>query len=165
MPLGPVQRYPVGLTALLDFKGLSPPSQFSELVHGSLDLMQFYGQTQLQRRIANNPALAQGGAVTITVPGSEAWVLFSIQGAVTTTAPMTAVRVGLTLGQPTLQATFASSPANHFTPGVAANQGFAFLMPYPRLILPGSELGVTLEVLVGAANANVSLILQVGVLA
>lgn len=165
MPLGPVQRYPIGLTTLLDFKGLSPPSQFSELVHGSVDLMQFYGQTQLQRRIANNAALAQGGSVTMTVPNSEAWVLFSMQGAVTTAVAMTAVRVGLTLGQPALQATFASSPNGHFTPAVVANQGFAVLMPYPRLLLPGTELGVALEVLVGVANANVSLIVQVGVLA
>lgn len=166
MPLGPVQRYPIGLTELLGFKGLSPPSMFSELVHGSIDLLQFYGQTQLQRRLVNNAALAQGGTLTLAVPSTENWVLFGVAAVAVITAPVTAFGVSLARGLPGNSVPFANAiTPSGFIPAVASTQQWGWTAPTPQLLLPTTEILLRLDTLIGVANANVTLSAAFGVLA
>ena len=163
--MGPIQRHPFGLLDALSIKGVSPPSNLGETVAPVLDLLQFYGLQQMQRRNAFNVALAEAASLTLTVPANEYWLLYDLGGSVVKTGTMTAFQCSVgygPAGQNVGVLDFNGTPFGATETGTAI---FGMPMPYPRLLLPTWEIVYRLNILGTDANANCSVAALVGVLA
>ena len=163
-------RVPRGLLPALSLQSSGQgPNQFEDSVRGVLEMLQFYGQTQLQVQVATNAALAEGNGITIQVPATQHWVAFSICGTVVKTATMTALRCNVGLApQGSVPAPAAgalySEELGPFGATETGNCSIAYAFPYPRLLLPGTLIAFGLEILGTDATASCTLSVTVGVL-
>jgi len=160
----PIQRSPRGLNTLLSLFGGQTPQMLADQVSASLEMLQFYGLTQLQTRSASNAALAQGGTLTITVPDAETWVLFNAAGLIARTATQTALAASVQIGPTGGAVAVARNEATNFGATVLGSWRVPFVAPYPRVLLPGHAVSLALDTLGTDANANVLLSVAVGVL-
>lgn len=161
-----IQRVPRGLNDLLAIFGGGTPVELEDRVRGSLDFLQFYGLTQQQFPNSANAALAEAGVVSILVPSNQVWVLFSVNGVITKTATMTAAEFSIGIGI-TLGASSGIFSSGSLAPFGATETGVVqrgFCLPYPRILLPGSQIFLSLSILGTDATANVGLNACVGVL-
>lgn len=159
-----VQRIPRGLLELIGNFGGQTPANLAQEIAGNLELLQFYGLTQLQSASAVNAATAEGAGVTVTLPNS--WcVLFSANCFVTKTATMTALRVGLginrTGGAEMGVADIDGSPFGATETGGVTAVWFA---PYPVLCPPGSRVVGRPNIIGTDATASVIVAAEFGVL-
>lgn len=153
-----VQRVPEGLLQLLSLQGGRTPSEIENSIQGALDLLQFYGLTQLQTGGAGPTACAVGVGITFT-PAPNAWsVLFAATGTAILTATMTTS--WLFLGyqrRPGATMPIATGEVSA-TAAVAGNQTLGAILPYPLLLPPGATLFLTPETI--GVDATVTLVLQ-----
>jgi len=164
MALFPVQRYPNGLLEMLGLKGLSPPRALADEIVGHLDLLQFYGQSQLQNLSASNAALAENGIITVT-PQESAWtLLFGVACVIVKTGTMTACEGAWSKG-PIASAQWLASTGSLFPFGAtetgAVRRGFRF--PYPLILPPATPINFVLSILGTDATANCSVQAEFGV--
>jgi len=162
--MGPTQRYPRGLLELFGLKGVSPPAVLADFYQGTLDVMQLLGNTQRQTRTdAANAAAAEGASIGYTVPASEYWVLFSAAYLVVKTATMTALRMSIAINPG--GTTFFSNSEGPFGATETGTISNGIFLPYPKLLFPGDQIRVTLEILGTDATANIGATVGIGVLA
>src|SRR5437868_7486753 len=85
-----IQRVPNGLLNLLSLQGGRTPELVADQVVGELELLQFYGLTQLTTQSSSaNPA--EGTSVALTL-SSTAWtILFGASAEFTATGTLTAL--------------------------------------------------------------------------
>lgn len=161
-----IQRVPRGLNELLSVFGGQTPVELEERTRGTVELLQLYGLSQVQRQQALNAALAEGGVVTIDVPSNQCWVLYNVEVSVAKTATQTALALSLALGPLSNGiTTVASWPT--LSPFGATETGTLALgwsAPYPRVLLGGWRLQTRLDILGTDATASVILSALVGVL-
>lgn len=160
----PIQRVPNALGQVLSTFGGQTPRELAEQVRGQLDLLQFYGLTQLQNQQAVNAALAEAGNIDLTVPANQHWLLFAAQAIVLKTATMTALRGSLQAGPPGQLNILSSEEGGPFGATETGNVRIGFYAPYPRLLLPGWQIRFNLDILGTDANASCVLAAQIGVL-
>jgi hypothetical protein len=90
-----IQRVPRGLQNLLSTSGGNTPVDLEDRVQASLDLLQFYGATQLNSAF-DSAVIVEGGSVSMTLNTTPAsvptpWVLlYALWATVLKTATMTA---------------------------------------------------------------------------
>lgn len=165
MPSEKIQRVPLGLGPLLSTFGGVTPQSIEEAIKGTLDLLQFYGLTQLQTLGGSDAALAENSFVTIT-PSARNWtVLFGAQGSVTKTPTQTALRmetfVARTGGAAMLVSSESLGPFGATETGVVS---FGGLLPYPILCPPGTRVLIYCAVLGTDATCNAVGVAEFGVL-
>lgn len=161
-----IQRVPRGLNDLLAIFGGQSPSELEDRVRSTLDLLQCYGNTQIQFLSNNNAALAENGVFSIALPATNWSVLFGVSSIIVKTATMTACQASYVLG-PSVALGVALGSTGSMTPFGATETGavaHAILMPYPRLIPPGYTVNFRLDILGTDATANCSCTCQFGVL-
>lgn len=162
-----IQRVPRGLAAVLNLFGGETPRELGKEIVGTLDLLQFYGQTQLSGQSASNAALAEGGTISINFgSGRESFVLFSLSAEIVKTATMTALSCCLELNRGAGIAAIVSGH-NNLGPFGATETGtirVGGLLPYPILCPSPSAVNFRLTILGTDATANCSLLCEFGVL-
>lgn len=158
-----IQRVPRGLNDVLSIFGGQTPKGLAEEIAGIIDTLQFYGLAQQQFQ-ANAANIAQDGTVVLTVPSNQYWVLFQAHVVMSITAAVTAARVSVGFSSSSLTAHCIGAAADVLTVGVVYDWRMPWLLPYPRVLLPGTVIRAQLERLAGAANLAVGLTAQVGVL-
>lgn len=161
-----IQRVPRGLNNLLSISGGETPTALEDRVQASLDLLQFYGLTQLQTATQTAPAQVEAAATASAILNATSWcVLYSVWGVVVKTATMTACRVTLELNRGALHS--AALFAAELGPFGATETGNAVcggLLPYPLLCPPGSFTQLRLNILGTDPNANCTIFAEFGVL-
>jgi len=156
--MGPVQRYPAGLLELLNLKGISPPRELADYFQGSIDLLQFFGQSQLQNNAVTSGGIAEGSNVTM-VPDARSWILlYAAAVTITKTATMTALRAAISLQRagalfPTILAQDNLGP---FGATETGNASVPWWAPYPVLCPPGTVLLANPVILGTDATCNVT---------
>jgi hypothetical protein len=160
-----IQRVPRGLSNLLSIFGGETPQKLQAEVQGALDLLQFYGLTQLQTISANNAALAENTGLIVT-PSARQWcVLFAGQATFVKTATMTALwgelYVNRSAGSFMPIAAAALGPFGATETGTVGVGGF---LPYPLLLPPGSSVLAQMGILGTDATANVSVACEFGLI-
>jgi len=160
-----IQRLPRGLSELMSIFGGVTPRDLHDSVQGGVELLQFYGMTQLQTGLAANAALAEGGTLTIT-PSASSWcVLFAASMTIAKTATMTALRAEIAVNRRTLQSCFLFGESlGPFGATETGNVGFGGFLAYPLLLPPGSTVNATPTVIGTDANANCNVVAEFGVL-
>jgi len=159
--MGPIQRYPRGLTDLLSIKGISAPSNLGDSIIPTLNVMQFYGLSQQQSQFAQNAVIPTDTNLNVTVPPNQYWLLFRVFARVVEQAAMTYLDLALTLdpNQQTVKYEAFNAPM------IATRVRRAVFIPAePILMLPGQRIGVS-SFFAGVATADLSLNAVVGVLA
>lgn len=156
-----IQRVPRGLNDILAIFGGGTPTELEDRVRPTLDLMQYYGCTQLQTRSSTDPA---GTQVGVTLSATNWTVLFGCDGAVTIAAAMTALGMSLiykrnvqnfiTLAEKEYLGTFTAGG----TSVIARRE------PYPMICPPNTQVFFGLHRLTGVANANITVTAEFGVL-
>lgn len=161
----PIQRVPNALGQLLSTFGGQTPRELEDSVQGVLDLLQFYGLTQLQNQQVVDAAMAEGATtLTLTVPGNQHWVLFAAHMNVAKTATMTALSLAVQFGPPNQLNLLAAEEFTAFGATVTGGARCGGHTPYPRLLLPGWQIRGNLDILGTDATASAVLAAQVGVL-
>jgi len=168
--MGPIQTYPRGFLELLMVKGVSAPANLNETVSGTLDMLQFYGLSQLQYRTASNAALAEGGNVTIDTPANEWWVCYGANIIVVKTATMTALRVSIGLGYSVGAGSVFSGVHSEALGPFGATETGTITSAWdpnggPRILPPGTQIRGSLQILGTDATANMGIVATVGVIA
>lgn len=160
-----IQRVPRGLGEVLSTFGGVTPQSIEDAVRGVLELLQFYGLTQLQSAFATNAAAAEGTAVTVT-PSASAWtILFGVTGVIGKTATMTALRGELSMNRRTQFGSFLfSDELGPFGATETGNATFGWRAPYPLLLPPGSTISCTPTIIGTDATAVVSVFAEFGTL-
>lgn len=163
-PFDKIQRVPKGLLELLSLAGGQTPFLLDGIVRGQLDLLQFYGQTQLQTVTANNAAAAE--AVQVIAQLGPSWtVLFSLQATIVKTATMTALRGAVALNrQAGLLMQIRQEELGPFGATETGIVSVCQFFPYPLLCPPNSEVIASCPIIGTDANANVSVRAEFGVL-
>lgn len=171
--MGSVQRVPLGLLDLLSLKDVGKlPREVSGFVQPTLDLLQFYGLTQLQHFSNNNAALAEGSTVTAIPSGTDPdprnrWaLLFAACGIFVKTATATALRGSVVVAR--LNANTIPVASAELGPFGATETGacdLPFVPSYPLILAPPWDVRVALKILGTDANANVTATAQIGVFA
>lgn len=157
----PIQRVPRGLTNVLGQVGAVSPAALEDRVRATLEMLQFYGQTQAQQLVATDAALASGTNLTLIVPQGQVWIVFAAQAQIVEDAAMTVLDLFLGVGF-NGGTVLAARHDGVFTAGrIFAS---ALHLPYPRVLMPGQFIGA-LPIYAGVATANVNISAQVGVLA
>lgn len=160
-----IQRVPRGLNNLLNIFGGGTPVDLEDRIRGTLELLQMYGTTQLQSQSANTAAAVEGAGTPVTLSQSSWTVLFMATGIIVKTATMTALR-----GRIAINRVVQNSPilfAEELGPFGATETGnvnFGGLLPYPLLCPPGTIVSATPEIIGTDANANVTTVVEFGVL-
>lgn len=163
-----IQRVPRGLNNLLTISGGQTPQLISDQITGTLDLLQFYGLTQVQRRQAVDAAWVEGTLMTITVPATEYWIWYTAELSMAKSATVTTMEASLAYGPAGQQVT-----VQHFSraPGTTAAAGvdtgtlvFGFQSNYPVVLLPTWTITARLDILGADANVGAALSALVGVL-
>lgn len=160
-----IQRVPRGLNDLLSIFGGATPTELEDRIAGNIDLLQFYGQTQLQTAFQNAPAAVVGGGAGTPLSPDHWCVLFGCHGSVAKTAAMTAFSGTIAVNRRT-----QFSPLVHtcltLQPYGATEVGtvsFGGMLPYPLLCPPGTQVDFFVRILAGVANVNVSIFAEFGV--
>jgi len=145
-----ISRFAAGLNKLFDAIGLeATPNELAEHVQPTVDVTQFYGQSTIRDVSSVNGALAVDGAITITVPDNETWLLYHISGQFTTAGALSFVALTLNVdGVPIAWDSFAGAASFVSSPRQVV-LGHQF--PYPRLLRPGRSVRLTLSDLGGVA--------------
>jgi hypothetical protein len=161
----PIQRVPQGLGTLLSTFGGQTPQVLADELRCSLEMLQFYGLTQLQTQFTNNAATAEGAAITIVLSTSAWCVLYGLHGTVAKTATMTAARSTVAVNRNTQFGSLCFH-AEHgpFGATETGNASVGGRLPYPLLCPPGSSVEHRLNILGTDANANISLFAEFGIL-
>jgi len=160
-----IQRVPKGLLELLSLAGGQTPFLLDGIVHGQLELLQYYGLTQLQSVFVNNGAVAEGGTVQLNLP--TAWcVLFGAELVVAKTATCTDLRGGIRLNRGTgLSLTLREEPMMpFFVQAAVGTLTLGYVCPYPLLCPPGSIVIGQIALLEVDATCNATIAAEFGVL-
>lgn len=171
--MGSVQRVPLGLLDLLSLKDVGKlPRELSGVVQPSLDLLQFYGLTQIRHFSANDAALAEGGTVTC-IPGAAGgpddprgkWaLLFAACGIFIKTATATALRGSIVISRLNVNTIpVASLELGPFGATETGACDVPFVPPYPLILAPPWDVRAALKILGTDATANVTATAQIGV--
>jgi len=161
----PIQRYPRGLSDLLTIFGGETPQELARQIVGTLELVDFYGLTQLQQGSANNAALAEGGFVTFTPSPTNWTILFGLWGLIVKTATMTALRGELYIRRGTASSQFFyGEQLGPFGATETGNVGFGKRIERPLILPPGSFVAATPSIIGTDANANVTVSCEFGTL-
>ena len=163
MPL-PISRVPRGLSDLLTIFGGQSPQVLSEAVMGVIDVREFYGLVNFTTLATSNAALAEGSAVSLTVPVGQIWLLYSLHATIVKTATQTALRADLQIGQGGNFGVVAAEELGPFGATETGDARFAYVPGTPRILLPNFQVRCQLEILGTDATANVSVVAAVGVL-
>jgi hypothetical protein len=150
-----IQRVPRGLGQLLNLFG------------GTIDLLQFYGQTQLSYGQANNAALAEGGAIALNLAApNTVCVLFNVWCAIVKTATMTALAASVELnrGAGAAASIFAENDLGPFGATATGLVIVGGMLPYPVLCSQTAAVNARLNILGTDANANVTIYAEYGIL-
>lgn len=159
-----ISRVPRGLTEVLSAYGGVTPGELEDRARGVIDLLQFYGLSQVQRLQDVNPTMAEGGNFSKIVPANQYWVVYQMGIAFAKTATMTAFSFSIGLGP---NGSSVSVMSRSFEPYGATENGtvsWGEMLPYPRLLLPGWAIDYRLDILGTDATANVSMASLVGIL-
>lgn len=160
-----IQRVPKGLLELLSLAGGQTPYLLSGVVHPTLDLLQFYGLTQLQSAFVTNAAVAELGQVQLQLPAS--WtVLFGAVVTVVKTATITDLRVSVSLNRGVgVFLRLREEPLMpFFTAAAAGTLTLPYFSPYPLLCPPNSVIMGQPSLLEGDATCNMTVAAEFGVL-
>lgn len=155
-----IQRLPRGLANVIGSYGGLLPKVFEDSVHGSLEMLQFFGLQQLQNQFVQNAAVASGADVSLTVPANQYWLLYHCFSRLVEQAAMTFADQMIFM-----------DPGTSVVASIFGNPGFTagridrlpFVPPYPMLLLPGNRIG-TACTFAGVATADLSFSAVVGVL-
>jgi hypothetical protein len=165
-----IQRVPRGLQNLLSTSGGNTPVDLEDRVQASLDLLQFYGATQLNSAF-DSAVIVEGGSVSMTLNTTPAsvptpWVLlYALWATVLKTATMTAGAAAIELNRGTTHNMLvAAKEVGPFGATESGNIVFGGLLPYPLLCPPGSVARTRLNILGTDANATCSIFAEFGVL-
>lgn len=160
-----IQRVPRGLGEVLSTFGGVTPAKIEDAIRGTLDLLQFYGLTQLQSAFQFNAAAAEGAAVTVT-PSASAWtVLYGAYGVIGKTATMTALRGNVVVNRRTqFDGLLFSDELGPFGATETGNCAFGGRLPFPLLLPPGSTVSASAQIIGTDATATVSIFAEFGVL-
>lgn len=160
-----IQRVPRGLSDILSIFGGHTPRDLSSEVHGSLELMQLYGQTQLTTATATNAALAEGTDIQI-VPAAQWTVVFSATINIVKTATMTALggAISVIRGTPARSFLAASTNLGPFGATETGNAILTWVAPYPFLCQPNTAWRFFMPVLGTDATASVTCTVEFGTL-
>lgn len=166
---GRIQRVPQGLLQVLNMQNSGEtPRELAASVAGIVDLLQFYGLTQLQRMSASDGALAEAGNISIQTP--NAWcLLFGANARAVQTATQTALRLNILINRTPGAAAGTSIPVASGSPfayGATFTGDFdvPWRAPYPLLMPPLSLIQANLSLLGTDATASVNILAEVGVL-
>jgi len=160
-----VQRVPRGLGEVLSTFGGVTPHTIEDAIRGALDLLQFYGLTQLQTGFANNAAAAEGTAVSLVLSANAWTILFGVTGNITKTGTVTALRGNVTMNRRTqFDALLFSEELGPFGATETGNAAWGGRLPYPLLMPPGSFVSATPAIIGTDANVNVSVFAEFGTL-
>jgi hypothetical protein len=146
------------------FGGLSP-IELEDRVRGSIELLQFYGLSQIQTATLTNGAAAEAVPVSVTLSADRWTILYCAQGRIAKTATMTALRGDVVLNRRTL-----NSPtlfAEELGPFGATDNGvvtFGGMLPYPVICPPGTTVSALATVIGTDATANVAVVAEFGVM-
>lgn len=164
----PIQRFPGGLLELLASKTLGEnPRELGAVVNPSIDVLQCYGLSNVEH-VSVAGTIAENAGVSITVPPTEWWLLYAMDGRAGISATQTGVQIGigmskaLTVGAITRLAGghFANSDFGAGTGG--SDVSLAFFAPgIPWLLPPETTLWLILEVLGTDATCDVDLTARV----
>lgn len=150
---------------LSTFGGVTPQA-IEASIHGVMELLQFYGLSQVQVLTTAATPLAVGN--TVTLPLGDDWcVLFSASASFAKTATMTALRGRVNIGRGQNAITSALFPDEELGPygATTAGQGrVGGFLPYPLLCPPGSSILAGPNVLGTDANVTVIATAEIGVL-
>lgn len=154
MPIGRVQREARGLLPFLDIVGTQErPAWLDEVVQGDIDMLPFYGANLLVGRSQDGNISAVGGAVTLSVPQGEAWLVLGVQYTLVVGAAgeqflgvcTATVRNGQQIRIDKMSTIQTAVAAN-------ARLGGAFTIEHPFLLTAGMALNVIAEDLNVAAG-------------
>lgn len=160
-----IQRLPTGLGQVLSTFGGHTPRHLEEGVHGSIELLQNYGLTQLQSGFASNAAAAEGTAVNVVLSATSWTVLFGASVLVTKTGTMTALATILGLNRGTqFGQQLAAQEFTAFGATVTGNVVTPWRAPYPLLCPPGTIVNGQASIIGTDATANVNVFAEFGVL-
>jgi hypothetical protein len=160
-----VQRVPRGLGQVLSTFGGVTPGKIEDSIRGSLDLLQFYGLTQLQSAFANNAAAAEGIAVPVVLSASSWTILFGCTGNIGKTGTMTALRANLTMNRGTaFDALLFAEELGPFGATETGNAAFGGRLPFPVLLPPGATVACAASIIGTDATASVSVFAEFGTL-
>lgn len=169
--MGQVQRVPLGLLDLLSLKDVGLlPRELAQGVQPTLELLQYYGLSQIQHFSNNNAAVAEGSAVSVVPTGTDPdprnkWaVLFAACGIFIKTATATALRGSILIAR--LNANTIPVASEELGPFGATETGacdVCWVPPYPLILAPPWDVRAALKILGTDANANVTATAQIGV--
>lgn len=160
-----VQRVPRGLNNLLSIVGGATPPELEDRVRGILDLLQFYGQSQLQFANTNNAALAEAGSVTTTLSVDQWTLLFNLHYDVVYTATLTALNIALGYRRVGASARWVRN--DDYTVFGATKTGIVsggHVMAYPMIMPPGSAVIASPQVIGTDATVNLSVSAEFAIL-
>jgi len=155
-----IQRVARGLGQLLTIDGGQLPRTLLPDTRATIDTMQFYGLTQFQRLSNSNAAATEGSIFSFTVPDNVTWVLFDFGLTIVKTATMTAAWMTFQINSTPI---FGQS-MGPFGATESGTIGAGASMPYPRILLPGTQVFGALNILGTDANANAGASINIGVL-
>lgn len=161
-----IQRVPNGLANVLNLAGGETPRELEDRVRPSLDLLQFYGLTQLQSAFQTTVGVVEGAGITQVLHPSAWTVLYQVAAEVLKTATATALAIQCGYNRRTtfntVTAKGALGPFGATETGIV---GVGGMLPYPLLCPPGSTVFMNLLILGTDASATCSVTAEFGVLA
>lgn len=153
-----IQRTPRGLNELLSIFGGGTPTELEDRVRGTIELLDFYGLSQLQTTIGNNAAAAEGAGTSPALPAKNWFILFGASANVTKTATMTACRADIALNRGTDQGLllFTSGDLGPFGATETGLCSFGGRLDRPVLCPPGSIMPCLMRIIGTDATAAIS---------
>lgn len=162
-----IQRLPSGLNDLMSIFGGQTPVELEDRVRASVELTQYYGSSQLDVQSVNDPALAEGAALTFR-PAPNNWiVLYSVSATIIKTATMTALRAAVALRLRADVAKEVGLASEELGPFGATETGAVSVIwtaPFPRIIPPNTSFVARPQIIGTDATANVTLGVHFGLL-
>lgn len=161
-----IQRVPRGLNDLLSISGGQTPIELEERVRSVLDILQLYGQSQLQTGFVNNAASAEAAVTNLTLHATSWTVLFSVNCALVKTATLTALAGRISMNRRTEFGSllFAENNLGPFGATETGTINFGGMLPYPVLCPPGTTVGAVPAIVGTDATVNISVFAEFGVL-
>lgn len=162
-----IQRFPAGLLNLLNMAASGrTPSHIDDTIFGTIDLLQFYGQTQVQTAQTNNAAVAEGVSVSV-IPSATSWtLLFAAQVMIVKTATMTALRgsVSYQRSNVNLLQRLIEDQLGPFGATETGTCSLGWVAPYPFLLPPGSIITGSAPVIGTDATCDLTVRCEFGLL-
>lgn len=160
--MGPIQRYPFGMLETLAIKGVAAPSNLSETVAPTMEMLQFYGNQQRQLLTGVSAGLARGA--NLQAGNSQQWcIVYGANVEITKTATMLLAGLSVFVSGPFATIFLAS---DFWTVGAAVADGkwrLSWVAPYPMVFGPNTSFFANLDSCTDAAAA-VSVSFSVGIL-